>query len=129
DSTVAQHRFRFAFILIVRQGTLPSDAEIARLEAYRSQFESFYDQATSGRAVADTTLKRSLFVSTFPAVGVVEGRSAPATIAVEKPAVAPITINLRRQTGAAWAPDFVVIPAGATSVSFTIAGLQTGVDE
>jgi hypothetical protein len=129
DSTVSQRRFRFAFVLIVPQGSMPSQANLNQIDSYRQQFEAYYRQAAAGRATADTALRLSLRLSTFPAVGVFAGNTITASLSIQKPAPAPLTITLTTQSGAASVDPSVTIPAGATSVNFNISGVQAGVDE
>jgi len=129
DSTVSQRRFRFAFILIVPQGSAPSQASLDQLDSYRRKFEAYYEQATSGRATADTALRLALRLSTFPAVGVFAGNTISASLSIQKPAEAALVITLTTQTGAAAVDPSVTIPAGATSVNFNLTGVQTGVDQ
>ena len=128
DSTVSQRRFRFAFILIVPQGSAPSQADVNQLDTYRRQFEAYYGLAASGRAAADTALRLSLRLSAFPAVGIFAGSAISASLSIQKPAPAPLIINLTTQTGAAAVDPSVTIPPGATSVNFRLAGAQAGVD-
>jgi hypothetical protein len=129
DSTVSQRRFRFAFILIVPQGSTPSPADLSQIESYRQQFEPYYNLAASGRATADTLLRSGLKLSTFPAAGVFAGRTIVAALSIQKPTDAPLTITLRTQTGATSVPQSVTIPVGASSVEFELSGVQAGVDE
>jgi hypothetical protein len=129
DSTVSQRHFRFAFILIVAQGSMPSQTNLDQIDAYRRQFEAYYGQAASMRATADTALRLSLRLSTFPAAGVFAGATIPVSLSIQKPAPAPMTINLKTQTGAASVDPSVTIPAGATSVNFNLTGVAAGVDE
>lgn len=129
DHTVSQRRFRFAFILVTAQGNQPSQFELDKLERFRREFETFYRRATSDRAWADTTLKRSLKLSVFPAAGALAGVERPAVLSIEKPAAAPLSIALRTASGLVRVPAAVTIPAGATSVSFPITGLAPGVEE
>ena len=131
DHTVAQRRFRLAFILVTAAGTEPSDADIQKIETYRAQFEAFFREAASGRAVAETALSRSLYLSAFPAGGVVLGQAAPVTVSLAKPAEADTTILLRAngQGGDLAMPASVVIPAGGSEVQFEAAGLRAGVVE
>jgi hypothetical protein len=70
DHTVSQRHYRFAFILVAAQGTDPSQEELDKLDTFRREFETFYHNAASERAWADTSLGRSLKLSTFPAAGV-----------------------------------------------------------
>src|SRR5260370_25078434 len=67
DSTVSQRHFRFAFILILPQGSMPSQSNLDQIDTYRRQFEAYYRQATSGRASADTALQPGVRLSTIPA--------------------------------------------------------------
>jgi hypothetical protein len=129
DSTVSQRRFRFAFILIAPQGSTPAPADLNQIDTYRRQFEAYYGQSASGRATADTALRLSLRLSTFPAAGVFAGATITASLSIQRPAVAPFTIALRTQTGAVRVDPFVTIPAGAVSVNFSLTGIQAGVDE
>jgi hypothetical protein len=96
---------------------------------YRLQFEQYYGQAASGRAAADTALRLSLRLSTFPAVGLFAGSTITASLSIQKPAPAPLTITLTTQSGAASVDPSVTIPAGATSVNFNLKGVHEGVDE
>jgi uncharacterized protein (TIGR03437 family) len=129
DSTVAQRRFRFAFILVVAQGSEPSADTLTKVGAFRQQFETFYAKASSDNASADTSLQRSLKLSLFPAGGVVAGATGAATLTVQTPPVADLTVELQAPNGNAKLPASVKIPAGATSIAFTVQGLQTGVEE
>jgi len=129
DSTVAQRHFRFAFILVVHEGSQPSAADLAQVEAYRAKFEAFYQQAASNRAYADASLRKGLALSVAPAAGVVAGQTATAAVTVQTPPPAALTVNFQTQTGAAGAPAAVTIPAGARSASFQITGLRAGVEE
>lgn len=129
DHTVAQRRFRFAFVLVVRTGTEPSAEDLAKLESFRTGFEEFFARATSFRAAADTSLKFNLGLSVFPAAGVLAGRSGTARVTVDTPPAAPLTVELRTETGAAGAPRSVVIPAGANAADFAITGIRPGVEE
>jgi uncharacterized protein (TIGR03437 family) len=129
DYTVAQRRFRFAFLLIVPEGTEPTQAEIDKIETFRREFEPYYHTAASERAWADASLRRALQLSLAPASGVLVGASVPASVSIEQPAASNLTVALETQAGAASAPATVVIPAGATKAAFTITGLRTGVEE
>ena len=129
DHTVAQCRFRFAFILIAAAGTEPSAQDLQKLDRFRREFETYYHKAASQRAWAETTLRRALRVSIFPAGGVLAGGSMPASVTLERPAEANLIVDLRALNGYASIPASATIPAGATRTSFTITGLRAGVDE
>jgi uncharacterized protein (TIGR03437 family) len=129
DSTVAQRHFRIAFVIIVKQGSTPPATEIAQVEGYRSPFETFYAQATGGRAHVDTTLRHALALSVAPAAGVVAGGAITATVSIQRAAPAPLTVNLVASSSGISVPGSVVIPKGATGASFTITGVQQGVED
>jgi uncharacterized protein (TIGR03437 family) len=127
DSTVAQRRFRFAFILVVAQGTQP---DVSQIDTYRQQFEVFYDQvASSNNAVADTSLKRSMKLSLYPNAGVVAGGTGTATLTLEAPPSSDLTVQFQAPNGNAQLPAFLTIPAGSPGVKFSFTGLKAGVEE
>lgn len=128
DHTVAQRRYRFAFLLVTPAGITPSDAQMAQLEAYRSLFGGFFERAASGRASAETSLRRALQFSAFPAAGVVNAGMIAATLSLDRPAGAPVTVLLDSETGAVALPPAAVVPAGATTTTFFLMGLRPGVD-
>ncbi len=129
DASVSQRHFRFAFIVITRKGVDLSTDELDQVDTYRTQFETYYRQATSQRAYADTALRRSLQLSLFPAAGVVLGAMTTAGISIQSPATDPLTIHLDAPGGVLKVPDSVTIAAGDTSVSFPISGMRAGVEE
>ncbi|MGH2669080.1 MAG: hypothetical protein ACRDH5_08205, partial [bacterium] len=92
DHTVEQRRFRLGFVLIVRQGQPAPAADLDQLDAYRREFEAFFDRATQSRAAAETSLRLALRLSAFPASGVVAGRSATASISVQRAPASPLTV-------------------------------------
>ncbi len=129
DHTVSQRKFRFGFILVVAQGSQPSQADLNKVETFRKGFEEIYYRATSERATADTTLRRSLKLSTWPAAGVIAGSSFSARVAIEKPATEPLSVQLATANGAIEVPPAVTIPANQTSITFTVKGVREGVDQ
>lgn len=129
DTTVSQRRFRFAFILIVPAGQDPSAEDLAKLERFRAEFERFYSEATSQRAIADATLARSLRLSVFPAAGVLEGREVSGSVSIGSSATEDVTVFLRAPNGFARVPSSVTIARGAQTASFSISGVRAGVEE
>ncbi len=129
DQTVAQRRFRFAFVLVVPPGAPVPAGTVEQLDTYRRAFQDFYGKAASGRATADTRLRLAMDFSAFPAAGVVAGRQMQARLQVKKPAAAPLAVTLKSLNGAVAAPAGVTIPAGSTSVTFSLTGMRAGVDE
>jgi uncharacterized protein (TIGR03437 family) len=129
DDTVAQRRFRFAFILIEAQGATPSDATLAKIDNFRHQFETFYVTASSNHAIADTSLARSMKLSLFPAAGVVAGDVGAATVTLQTAPTIDLNIQLAAPNGNAKLPASVRIPAGAITASFAVSGVRPGVEE
>src|ERR1035438_6456703 len=132
DHTVAQHRFRFGFVLVVPEGAQDSAIapNVQQVETYRQQFVAAYTKFSNNLGAADTTLNRSVRLSLFPAAGVVAGGSASATISVQTPPTKDLAVNLSVPSdGFTQVPPLVTIAAGATSASFTVAGIKAGVEE
>ena len=129
DHTVAQRSFRFAFVLIAPEGQTPSADQVAQLDRYRTEFESFFEKATSGRGRADTALKRELRVSAFPAMGVLAGNKAIVSVETAKPVETALALMLRTRNGVASAPGSVTIPAGGNKATFELSGRGIGVEE
>jgi uncharacterized protein (TIGR03437 family) len=129
DHTVSQRRFRFAFILVAAAGTTPTQSDLAKIDRYRAEFEAFYLRATSNRAIAETALRRAVQLSASPALGVISGLSATASLAIDKPSSNPLSFTLRSASGLVNLPAELVIPAGSSRTVFTITGVRPGVDE
>jgi hypothetical protein len=129
DDTVAQRRFRFAFILVTAPGADPSAADLAQLEGYRQQFAPFFFQASSGLAQADASLRRSLKLSLFPAAGVVAGGAGTATLTVATPPSLDLPVTFQAVNGDASFPATVTLRAGATTVGVPYRGITPGVEE
>jgi uncharacterized protein (TIGR03437 family) len=129
DSTVAQRHYRFGFVLVTDRGTVPDPADLAKLEAYRSQFESYFNQAAAGNGFADTTIKKNLHLSVAPSVGVTTGADVQAMVRIASSDTSPLSIQLTTQNGLITTPSLVTIPAGETQATFSIHGVGLGVEE
>src|SRR5450756_2588468 len=101
DYTVAQHRFRFGFILVVPRGAQDASFtdNVQQVETYRQQFVAAYSKFSATLAAADTTLNRGMRLSLFPAAGVVAGGSATATITLQTPPKADLAVSLAAPAG------------------------------
>ncbi len=128
DHTVAQRQFRLAFLLITPENETPTAEQLSKLDTFRTQFEAYFQKVTSQAATADTSLRKAIHVSAFPAVGVIQGGSTPITVSLEQAPAAPVTLLLKTQTSKVTAPASVVVPAGSKSVTFNISGATEGVD-
>ncbi len=129
DHSVAQRRYRAAFLLVIPKGADPNPDDLEQVDRLRREFETYFRDSAGGRAQAETALQRALRVSAFPAVGVIQGASIPVSVSVEKPVEEALTISLRSAGGAIGIPSSVTIPAGARETRFQLAGLRTGVEE
>lgn len=129
DHTVAQRNFRFAFLVITPEGQTLTAAQLAQIEAYRTQFGPYFQRVTSQNASADSTLRRAVRVSSFPAAGVIAGSTAPVTVAIQQASPSPVTFAIRTKSGAARTPSTVTIAAGSLSASFAVSGLSEGTDD
>ncbi|HYP15405.1 MAG TPA: IPT/TIG domain-containing protein, partial [Bryobacteraceae bacterium] len=129
DHTVAQRRFRVAFVLVTAAGQEPSPQDIEQIETYRREFVPYFARVTSERAVVDTSFKSALRLSAWPAAGVVEGSTGTGSVELERASPAPVTVLLRSERGAIEVPRSVVVPAGAKGAQFTITARRQGVDD
>ncbi len=129
DSTVAQRRFRIAIVLITRAGSDPTPAAVEQVDRYRREFEGYFRRASNDRGIADTILKRSVKLSAWPAMGVLAGGSAQVSLTLEQAVSAPLAFSLQSQSGNISVPASVTIPAGGSSVSFTLGGARVGTDD
>lgn len=129
DHTIAQRRFRFAFVVVTAPGADPSPADLAQMEQYRQRFESYFAKASGQRAYADAALRRSLTLSLYPAAGVAVGSTATATLSVTNAPASNLAVAMQAAGAAARFPASVTIPAGAVSASFSIAGVAAGVED
>lgn len=129
DHTVAQSRFRFAFVLIHREGEEPSPSAIDQIETYRNEFEVYFNRVSDGRAWADTSLRPMMKLSAWPAIGVTAGQQAPVTLEIARPLDYDLLIGLHTTHGHIEAPSPVRLPAGQTRLSFKVKGLSEGVSD
>jgi hypothetical protein len=56
-SAAAQKAFRMAFVLVTLPGQGPTPEGLAKVEAYRTRWETYFTEATAGLGSADTTLQ------------------------------------------------------------------------
>jgi len=129
DYTVEQRHYRFAFILITPEGQEPRPEAIEKLDRFRQAFEDFFFRATDGRAWAETSLRRALHLSMFPAAAVVKGQTAVAYVSLDQPAPRDLIVRLSPTQGFIEVPHEVLLPRGSRAVSFTVSGREVGVDE
>jgi len=129
DDTVAQRRFRFAFIIVAKEGSTPTTAQLAQVETYRQQFEAYFNRAAGNHATADTSLKRALKLSLYPSAGVLAGGSGSGTVSLDHPAATQLTVQFQSAGGHLRLPASVTIAAGASSAPFSVIGVDRGVDE
>lgn len=128
DHTVEQRRYRIGFVLIVPTGTTPTAAELAKVDLYRRELEAAWGRYSGGRASLDTSFRRNLRLSVEPAAGLLAGRTATASLSLDRPRNADVSVTLRSDSGLVTAPASVVIAAGQTSVPIQLAADRPGVD-
>lgn len=56
DAAASPKHHRFAFVLVVANGTGPAAADLAKLDNIRTLWPAYFSQITAGRATADGTL-------------------------------------------------------------------------
>jgi uncharacterized protein (TIGR03437 family) len=126
NSVTARKRYNYAFILVTPRGTQPTDSQVAHLDRIRSDWEGFYEQATSFRSTASTSLLRSLQISPR-SLGLTAGSQQPVNVELVAATGIDLTVQISNSNpAAASAPSQVVIPAGNTHGMLTITGLNAG---
>jgi uncharacterized protein (TIGR03437 family) len=128
DDTVANREFRFAFILLVERGAVPSADAVAKVDGFRQAWGPYFEAAVNGRATASTELVRMLELSAWPAAGVGLGMSGQATVSLARPRPVDFEVALSAERGRIRVPGKVTIPAGETSATFPVDGVDPGVD-
>jgi len=129
DHTVAQSRFRFAFIVITPEGEQPPATVIEQIEAYRNEFEPYFNHAADGRAWADTTLRPMLKLSAWPALGSVAGLPVEVSVELARPLAYDLLVGLHTTHGHILAQTPVTIPAGQTRITTQVQALSAGVSD
>ncbi len=129
DNTISQNNFRVGFILLTEEGRQPTPENIAKMDRIRSQFETYFAEKVGGRAEVQTELVRQLIMTTWPAAGVLQGKTLDAAVFTPEPVAEDLVVKLSADEGVAGVPDSVVIPAGETAALFPIEGLQAGVEK
>lgn len=124
--TVAQREFRFAFIMVVEEGSEPDPASTAKLDDIRGRWPAFYAQATDGRSTARTELVKLLHLSTWPAGGVVVGRAGKAHVEIAEPLAVDLAVRLTLPEGLLRIPSTVTIPAGKLRAAFDLESAAPG---
>ncbi len=129
DHTVAQRHFRFAFVVLTAEGVEPTEAQLAQVERYRSEFPAYFARVTDGRATAETRILRALRFRAEPAIGVLEGATAEARVELDRPTVVALTLRPRSVGGAVNLPATMTIPAGGSGVAIPMRGVRPAADE
>ncbi len=126
DHSVAQREFRFAFILIVAEDSEPNPASVAKLDRIRGEWPAFYERSVDGRSVGRVSLVKLLHLSTWPAGGVVAGRTGRAYVEIAEPRDVDFVMNLTSSDGILMIPSTVTIPAGELRAAFDLQGVAPG---
>ncbi|MCW5964765.1 MAG: hypothetical protein KIT83_12055 [Bryobacterales bacterium] len=125
DHTIAQRRFRFAFVLVTEDETKAQPA-LEKLDRYRREFVQFFNDRSASLAFADTALKPALGMDAYPATGVLAGSQA--TLRVSRRGTSgDVPLVFEGADGLLSLPAAATIPSGETAVSVPYTALQPGV--
>lgn len=123
----APRKFNFAFVLLTNEGAPPPSAsDIAKLDRIRREWTAFFEVATDGRADANSELHQALRLSVWPSASIIAGRTAYATVAIDKPLDRDLTIGVGSDGTSVFVPSTIKIPAGQTSTVLMITGATPG---
>ena len=126
-SNLSQKDFNFAFVLLVEAGTTPSLQNLSQLNAIRTQWEQFFNDAVGQRAEARTSIVKLLQLSTWPAAGVLRGTPGAGSVEIATPLTADLDVMLTTDNGVIEVPAVVTIAAGSAEAPFAIDGMEEGI--
>lgn len=128
DSSVAQRRFRMAFVLITSDQLPVNLTDIAKLDQHRQEFERYFARITNQRAAADTSLRLAMDVAPGPAAGFIEGTPGRLRVEFAEELAAPMTLRIRSAEGRVNIPEVLVAPPGLRSVEIPVETPRAGTD-
>ncbi len=126
DHTVSQRSFRYGFILLKQEGEEVPPEDIEKIEGFRVAFDEYFDQAVGNRAQIETKLVRKLGLTTWPAAGVLEGRTTEGVVFLENRTLEPVEVQFSSDSDLIQVPPSATIPAGAQFIEFPITGVSAG---
>ena len=129
DAAIAPRKYRWAVVLITRDGAAVPTASIDKLERYVAELPGFWNRVSEGRSELDMTLRRSLDVSMAPYAEMEAGQTRESTVRISSALETPLTIAIQMDSIEGLAPSVeqVTIPAGETSATFTLTARNPGV--
>ena len=89
-------------------------------------FDEYFDQAVGNRAQIETKLVRKLGLTTWPAAGVLEGRTTEGVVFLENRTLEPVEVQFSSDSDLIQVPPSATIPAGAQFIEFPITGVSAG---
>jgi uncharacterized protein (TIGR03437 family) len=125
DHTIAQRRFRFAFVLVTQDETRVQPA-LEKLNRVRQEFVNFFHDRSASLAFADTNLRPALELDAFPARGVLAGSEGVLRV-TRRGSDGAVSIALSGAGGLLNLPATATLAAGANSVDVPFMALQPGV--
>ncbi|BDC52186.1 hypothetical protein F183_A45010 [Bryobacterales bacterium F-183] len=127
DYQIAPRNYRWAIIVIVPEGQPLPEPVAAKLERYRAALGEFWAYASEGNSNLDMQFRRALDVSFAPFQELSARTTTSATISIQKAHTEDLRLTLEGVGGPhVKVPAEVVIPAGATTVTFEMEALDPG---
>lgn len=127
DYQIAPRNYRWAILVITPQGSPLPEAVGAKLERYRAGLAEFWAYVSEGNSVVDMQFRRSLDVSFAPFQELTARTTVSASISIRRPHTEDLRLTLEGLGGPhVNVPAELVIPAGATTVTFEMEALDPG---
>jgi hypothetical protein len=122
DHVLAPRKYRWAILLITREGAPVPTAAIEKLERYRQELPAFWSKISGGLSELDTEQKRSLDISIAPFAEFYSDSTIGGEVRLRNAAASDLRVSIT-----ATSPDTeleipaeVTIPAGSVSVAFQL---------
>jgi hypothetical protein len=122
DHVLAPRKYRWAILLITREGAPAPTAAIEKLERYRQELPAFWSKISGGLSELDTDQKKSLDVSIAPFAEFYSDSTIGGEVRLRNAAASDLRVSITATSPDAELdiPAEVTIPAGSVSVAFQL---------
>lgn len=122
DHVLAPRKYRWAILLITREGAPAPTAAIEKLERYRQELPAFWSKISGGLSELDTEQKKSLDISIAPFAEFYADSTVGGEVRLRNAAASDLRVSITASSPDSELdiPAEVTIPAGSVSVAFQL---------